>query len=179
MTEPVDVGAFLERLAQEEGENPLASNPQLQTYITTYLETFIFNGSIDPLLREQAILRIMWRLNQPYEWGNHYRIARKAGLSDGDILAVRSADPEHALEGPPALVVRAADEIVDIGRLTPPTMQTVEELFVDPGIVLEFLYLVAGYRMMASVSASRGPRKIRGNVWPPDGVGPDGPGTTS
>jgi hypothetical protein len=179
MTEPVDVGAFLERLAQEEGgENPLASNPQLQTYITTYLETFIFNGSIDALLREQAILRIMWRLNQPYEWGNHYRIAKKAGLSDRDILAVRSPDPDHALQGPAALVVRAADEIVDVGRLTPQTMKTVEDLLVDPGVVLEFLYLVAGYRMMASVSASRGPRQIRGDIWPPDGVGPDESGAT-
>jgi hypothetical protein len=177
MTDHVDVGAFLERLAQEEGENPLASNPQLQTYITTYLETFIFKGSIDPLLREQAILRIMWRLNQPYEWGNHYRIAKKAGLSDADILAVRSSDPD-ALQGPSALVVRAADEIVDIGRLTPRTMKSVEDLFVDPGIVLEFLYLVAGYRMMASVSASRGPRQIRGDIWPPDGVGPDESGLT-
>jgi hypothetical protein len=178
MTEPVDVRAFLERLAQEEGENPLASNPQLQTYITTYLETFIFNGSVDPLLREQTILRIMWRLNQPYEWGNHYRMAKKAGLSDGDILAVRSSDPDHALQGPAALVVRAADEMVDIGRLTPPTMRAVEGLFVDPGIVLEFLYLVAGYRMMASVSASREPHKIRGATWPPDGVGPDESGLT-
>jgi hypothetical protein len=178
MTEPVDVGAFLERLAQEEGDNPLASNPQLQTYIRTYLETFIFNGSIDPLLREQAILRIMWRLNQPYEWGNHYRIAKKAGLSDADILAVRSSRPDHAVQGPAALVLRAADEIVDIGRLTPHTMRSVEDLFVDPGIVLEFLYLVAGYRMMASVSASRGPRQIRGDIWPPDGVGPQESGLT-
>jgi hypothetical protein len=178
MTEPVDVGAALERLAEEAGENPLASNPQLRTYITTYLETFIFNGSIDPLLREQAVLRIMWRLNQPYEWGNHYRIAKKAGLSDRAILAMRSSDPDHVLQGPAALVVRAADEIVDIGRLTPQTMKAVEDLFVDPGIVLEFLYLVAGYRMMASVSASRGPRQIRGHIWPPDGVGPEESGMT-
>jgi 4-carboxymuconolactone decarboxylase len=178
MTEPVDIRAALERLAQEQGENPLASNPQLQTYIATYLQTFIFNGSIDPLLRQRAILRIMWRLNQPYEWGNHYRIAKKAGLSDADILAVRSSDPDHAVQGPAALVVRAADEIVDIGRLTPQTMKSVEDLFVDPGIVLEFLYLVAGYRMMASVSASRGPRQIRGDIWPPDGIGPQESGPT-
>ena len=76
------------------------------------------------------------------------------------------------------MVVRAADEIVDLGRLMPQTMKAVEDLFVDPGIVLEFLYLVAGYRMMASVSASRGPRQIRGGIWPPDGVGPEESGPT-
>ena len=40
-----------------------------------------------------------------------------------------------------------------------------------PSVLLEFLYLVAGYRMFATVSASSG-RGYDGPLWPPDGVGP-------
>ena len=68
-----------------------------------------------------------------------------------------------------------ADDIVDRGQLAPDTYAAVREVFTDPGVLSEFLYLVAGYRMFASVSATRHntaeDRELP--VWPPDGVGPD------
>ena len=49
------------------------------------------------------------------------------------------------------------------------------EVFTDPGVLSEFLYLVAGYRMFASVSATTHNTAEERDlpVWPPDGVGPD------
>jgi hypothetical protein len=75
-------------------------------------------------------------------------------------------------------VLRAADEVVDLGRITPATMDACRALFTDPAVLQEFLYLVAGYRMFATVSASSD-REPEGTAWPPDGVGPDAasPGT--
>ena len=113
----------------------------------------------------------MWRCNQPFEWANHYRLARDIGLSDDEVLAVRTTAPARDLSGGPALVVRAADEVVDRGRLTSATYAECGELFADSSVLLEFLYLVAGYRMFATVSASSG-RRYDGPPWPPDGVGP-------
>jgi alkylhydroperoxidase/carboxymuconolactone decarboxylase family protein YurZ len=170
------IAEAIARLAAESGDNPLADHPQLQQFVICYLETFLYKGTIDPRLREQAILRIMWRLDQPYEWGNHYRWAKKVGLTDEEVLGVRSTTPERDLDSTVALVIRAADEIVDRGCLSPETMTSVEQLFVEPGQIMEFLYLITGYRMMASVSASRGHRKVKGQIWPPDGVGPSGAG---
>jgi hypothetical protein len=151
----------------------LDGHPQLRAFFECWLDTFVFKGRVDAHLRELTILRIMWRCAQAFEWGNHYRLARRIGLSDEDVLAARTADPARALTGPVAVVVRAADEVVDLGRITPETMASCRELFPDPGVLHEFLFLVAGYRMFATVSASTD-RVQEGLLWPPDGVGPEG-----
>jgi 4-carboxymuconolactone decarboxylase len=77
-----------------------------------WLDTFIFRGAIDAGLRERAILRVMWRRGRAYEWRNHYRLARAAGLTDDDVLAVRCADRRGSCPAT-RTVVQAADEIVD------------------------------------------------------------------
>src|SRR5262249_51161455 len=114
----------------------------------------------------------MWRCGQAFEYGNHYRIARNVGVTREEVLAVRTPTPEQDLDGAVAVVVRAADEVVDDGRISEATMQALEDVFPGP-LLLEFVYLVAGYRTFATVGASR--REERAPMraaWPPDGVGP-------
>jgi alkylhydroperoxidase family enzyme len=163
--------SLLAGLEERQDRKPLDMSSQLRSFFACWLETFILKGQVDPALRERAILRVMWRCNQPFEWANHYRLARDIGLSDEDVLAVRTASPTRDLSAGPALVVRAADEVVDLGHLTPATYAECGELFAEASVLLEFLYLVAGYRMFATVSASSG-RGYDGRLWPPDGVGP-------
>jgi len=149
-----------------------AIDPHLAPFFETWLDTFIFHGRLDPKLRELAILRVMWRCRQAFEWGNHYRLARNAGVTREEVLAIRTATPEHDLAGPVALVVRAADDVVDDGSVSEPTMVALRALF-PRGLLDEFLYLVAGYRMFATVSASRREARVGSHApWPPDGVGP-------
>ena len=112
----------------------------------------------------------MWRCGQAYEWSNHYRLARKAGLSDEDAVAVRTDDPVRDLPRPAAAVVGAADEVIDLGRVTANTMVALRELFPGP-LLQDFLYLVAGYRMFAIVSASTA-EIHEGSEWLSDGIGP-------
>jgi hypothetical protein len=149
-------------------------DPHLTPFFETWLDTFIFHGRLDAKLRELAILRIMWRCEQAFEWGNHYRLARNAGVTREQVLAIRTPTPEQDLEGSVAAVVRAADEVVDAGCVTEATMIALRGLFPDGSLLDEFLYLLGGYRMFATVSASK--REAREGAhapWPPpDGVGP-------
>jgi len=174
--QPLDARTALARLASEEGrgeaDEPQRS-PQLQQFLECYLDTFIFNGNVDPRIRELTILRVLWRCGAAYEWGNHYRLGRNAGLSREEIVAIRTEEPERDLAGEVATAVRAADDVVELGRITPETLAACRALFPDPGILQEFVYLVAGYRMMATVGASLAPeRPPAKRPWPPDGVGP-------
>jgi len=184
-TEPGETGSdppvetsgadVLSRFRGRSGSDALESNPQLRAFFECWLDTFLFKGQVDPRLRELTILRLMWRCNQSFEWANHYRLARNVGVSRGDIVAIRTRDPARDLDGDVAVVVRAADDIVDRGHLAPDTYAAVGEVFTDPGVLTEFLYLVAGYRMFASVSATRH-NTAEGSelpVWPPDGIGPE------
>lgn len=144
----------------------------LAPFFHTWLDTFVFHGRLDPRLRELAILRIMWRCGQAFEWGNHYRFARDAGVTRAQVLAIRTPTPERDLDGAVAVVVRAADEVVDDGVVGEATMGALGELFPGP-LLDELLYLLGGYRMYATVSASkREGRPSPRAPWPPDGVGP-------
>jgi alkylhydroperoxidase family enzyme len=173
---PGDSGAaVLARFSGRSASGELDRNPQLRVFFECWLDTFLFKGTVDPRLRELTILRVMWRCAQSFEWANHYRIARRLGVTDAEILAVRTTEPDADLAADAALVVRAADEMLDLGRLTPPTYAATQLLFRDPGVLQEFLYLTGGYRMFAFVSATTGSSAADHGLplWPPDGVGPE------
>ena len=163
-------------LEESEHRSALDSHPQLRRYVECFLETFLWSGRLDPRLRELTILRLAWRCAQPFEWTNHYRLAREAGVSDEEVLAVRTARAAETLGDPVRLVVRAADEVVDVGYLTPATYEACDSFFADPALLHEFVHLVAGYRMMATVLNTTRPsvRTAGLAVWPPDGIGPPG-----
>lgn len=164
----------LSRFRGRRGTESLDANPQLRAFLECWLDTFLFNGTVDARLRESTILRVMWRCGRSFEWANHYKLARQVGMTDEEVVAIRAPAPKEALPDDVAVVMSAADEMVDLGRLTPATYAAVTELFPDPGTRHEFLYLVAGYRMFASVSATTGNEaEARGLPrWPPDGVAP-------
>jgi alkylhydroperoxidase family enzyme len=160
--------------ALEAGGHTLHMDPHMQPFLEAWLDTFIFKGRIDARLRELAILRIMWRCRQPYEWGQHYRFARQAGASREDVVAIRTASPDQDLEGAVAIVIRAADEVVDDGAVGASTLDALESVFDDDAFVDEFLHVVAGYRMFATLGASRRePMPLTHAAWPPDGIGPE------
>jgi alkylhydroperoxidase family enzyme len=154
--------------------SPLDSHPQLRTYIETFLRTFLFEGRVDPRLRELVILRVAWRCGQPYEWAQHYRRARSAQVTDEDILSMRADDLEDVADESLRLLARAADEVVDLGRISAGTYAACARYFDDAAVLHEFLHLVAGYRMMATILNTTSPSVEAAGLplWPPDGNGP-------
>jgi hypothetical protein len=157
----------------QQGGTASQLDPHMAPFFEMWLDTFIFHGRLDPRLREFAILRIMWRCNAPLEWGNHYQLARQAGITREEVLSIRTDHPDRDLSGAALLAVRAADQMVDSGILTPQTMTLLADEVSDPALVDEFLYLLGGYRMYASVSGSkREPYSGEHRPWPPDGIGP-------
>ena len=168
----MDAASELRRLERSgDGAAGVLTDRRLRAFFECWLDTFIFQGAIDPRLRELTILRVMWRTGRVYEWSNHYRLARTVGISDEEVLAVRTDDPVRDLAGPVGVVVRAADEVVDRGAVTRETMADLEVVFPDDLLRQEFLYVCAGYRMFATVSASSA-ELHDGAEWLPDGVGP-------
>ena len=165
---------ILDRNRNQTSTSALDSHPQLHAYVQCFLETFLIHGRVDPRLRELAILRIAWRCNQPYEWAQHYKRGITVGVTDADALAIRTSDPDRTLDDPEWLVVRAADDVIDLGYLTPETYAACGTLFDDAAVLHEFVHLVAGYRMMATILNTTRPSIADAGLpeWPPDGVGP-------
>jgi alkylhydroperoxidase family enzyme len=165
---------ILDRHASSGNVSALDSHPQLRLFMQCWLDTFLVKGLVDPQLRQLTILRLAWRCDQPFEWANHYRRARTEGVSDDDILSIRTDAPEHDLTGPVRTIVKAADEVVDIGFLSPETYAECATVFGEPAVLHEFLHLVAGYRMIATILNTTRPSVVEAGLpwWPPDGRQP-------
>src|SRR5687767_12024960 len=81
-----------ERVAQANIMRFALQHPRVAGVFAGMIDVAVLHGSLDARRREIAILRVGWRIGSVYEWSNHVGVARGVGLTDAEILAVRTAD---------------------------------------------------------------------------------------
>lgn len=106
----------------------------------------VVDTALGPERSEVVILRTGHRLNAPYEWGHHVSRARRLGMSDARIAALRGP-PEDMAPGDAALA-RAVDELVAGARLSPATREAAAALVGDAGL-LDLMATVGFYSTLA------------------------------
>jgi alkylhydroperoxidase family enzyme len=154
----------------------LAEHPALARFFESFVDTFLRQGRLDARLRELAILRVAWRCAQPYEWAQHYRLARQAGVTDAEVLGTRAGATHPGFGEVERSLLAAVDEIVDAGRLSHAGFERCTRALGGAlALAVEFLDLVAGYRMMATILHTTAPPLADAGLplWPPDGAAPD------
>src|SRR5207302_275745 len=88
----------------------LVRHPQLFRRWSPFGGTLLLAGTLPHRDRELLILRTAWNNGCDYEWGQHVRIARDAGLGDEIDLVI--AGPSAAGLAPfDAALLQAADEL--------------------------------------------------------------------
>jgi alkylhydroperoxidase family enzyme len=72
-------------------------------------------STLDPKLRELAILQVGWLARSPYEWSHHVKIGHDFGLTDDDVHAIADETAGRATRLDPVarLVLKAAREITN------------------------------------------------------------------
>ena len=70
------------------------------------------DNTIRPREREILVLRTAWRVKCGYEWTRHMEIARKAGLRDDEIEAVKRPVADGNWSARDAALIKAADALV-------------------------------------------------------------------
>lgn len=72
-------------------------------------------STLDPRLREMAILQVGWLARSAYEWSHHVKIGHDFGVTDADIeaLVADTRGEPTALDPTTRLVLRAAREVHD------------------------------------------------------------------
>src|SRR5262245_17270478 len=99
-----------DRVAQANIMRFALRHPGVASVVAGMIDLAVFHGALDARLREIAILRVGWRIGSVYEWSNHVGVARGAGLSDREIVAVRTAD-ERVLAAADLLAIHVVDEV--------------------------------------------------------------------
>lgn len=117
--------------------------------------TLMFRGELSRADRELVTLRVAWRCGSWYEWVQHVALARRAGLTAGEIGRV-VAGPSAAGWGPrERLLLGAADELHD-GRVVSDGTWQALSVELSERQLIELCLLVGHYEMLAVTLNSLG-----------------------
>ncbi|MEV0111373.1 carboxymuconolactone decarboxylase family protein [Nocardia sp. NPDC001965] len=127
----------------------LGHHPELGGAWLEYNGLLLERGTLAPLIRELAVLRVAWRTRSAYEWSQHTRMAAVLGMSTKTIEDIACGDtatwPE--LE---RLVLAATDELIDRHRVADTTWIALTE-YLDTRELIELLFVVGSYLCLALV----------------------------
>lgn len=145
-----EAGASRYLEAPESTPNVLAvmlQHPRVAGPFLRYNFTLLGAPTLDPLLRELAILRVAWHAQAQYEWLQHVRLALGAGLSSSRVAAIG-----EAIDGSWSLlesaVLHATDELLHVHRVSDDTW-TALATHLDQRSRMELVYVVGTYVMLA------------------------------
>jgi len=89
----------------------LANSPELARRISQLGQYFMIESSLDPRLRELAVLILMKRLNCEYGFVNHIGVARQAGVSREQIDQIDSYQTSPLFSEDDKLILRYAEQL--------------------------------------------------------------------
>lgn len=125
-------------------------------------------GKLPARDRELLILRSAWRCASSYEWGQHVRLAKQAGLSAEEIDRIATGPDAPAWELFDRTLLTAVDELHDDACLTDATWATLASRY-DERQLIELPMLVGQYHMLAFALNSLGVQREPGVPGLPDG----------
>ena len=133
----------------------LLNNPDAAAAVGHLGEYLRFNSSLDPAVREIAILSVAKQTDSEYEWVHHEPVARAVGVRPAVIESIQSGRAPMGLPAKEGVFAQAAKELVDDGDLTGRTFQAIEHLLGPSGVV-DFVVLVGYYAMLATALRALG-----------------------
>lgn len=103
---------------------------------------------IDARDRELMILRMAWRYDSEFEWGQHYQPAFDAGLSADDLVRVKTAALDDGWDDWDRAVLAATDGMIS-DCMIPDTAWHVLRRRYEEETMLEFVIFFGHYTMVS------------------------------
>lgn len=151
----------------------LLRHPTQARDFVQYFWDLMYEGRLDPRLRELAIMRIAWVTGSEYEWAQHWHLATGLGIAPDDLLAVRDWRSSDRVTRADRAVLAATDDVLEQGAVQPGSWAQLEIALPDPSVCIEAVLAITGWRMVASLLLSLDvPLEDGVEPWPPDGVRP-------
>jgi 4-carboxymuconolactone decarboxylase len=108
----------------------------------------LFHSTLSARDRELATVRVAWLRRGEYEWAQHVRMAKAAGLSGEEVDAI-SAGPDSPVWGPrDAALLGSVDEIVADRYVSDDTWKRLAEHF-DRKQLMDLVFTIGAYDLLA------------------------------
>ena len=106
------------------------------------------NSTLPDRVRELATMRTSWLRRGEYEWAQHVRLSREAGLTDAEIEAIRVGPSAAAWREHDAAVLRAVDEMITDRYLSDTTWAELSG-WLDRRQLMDLVFTVGTYEILA------------------------------
>jgi 4-carboxymuconolactone decarboxylase len=128
---------------------PLLRSPALLDHVAQLGEYLRFKSVLDARVRELAICIVARHLTNQFEWVMHAPLARKAGVADATIDAVRVGAAPKSLPDDEDAAFNFTQELLRTHGVSEPAYRTALTQFGEQGVVE--LATLAGYFTMVSL----------------------------
>lgn len=153
----------------------LLHHPELAARLNGLLHQLLWQGRLDPRLRELAIMRIGWVTGSVYEWTQHWTVALGLDIPPDDVLAVRDWRASDRLTAADRAVLAATDETLESGAVSAETWAEVETHLATAEERLELVAAIGNWRTFSQLLRTvEVPLEPGVEAWPPDGRSPAG-----
>ena len=144
----------------------LAQYPALSASWGRFARHVIGETSLPPRERELLILRTGWHCQSGYEFGQHRRMGREAGLSDTEIARVIEG-PDADWEPFDAMLLQAADELHAEAFVSDTTWAALAERYTQQQL-MDVVFTVGQYHLVSMALNSFGVQLEDGTPGFPD-----------
>ena len=125
----------------------LMQNPKLARSWSRFAGYILSGQSLPARDREILILRIGWLNQAPYEWEQHVRIGKAAGLSDDEIDRI-SKGPKAGWNKHDAALVQAADDLYENSVVSDEAWKQLSERF-STEQMMDAVFTVGQYNLVS------------------------------
>jgi 4-carboxymuconolactone decarboxylase len=123
----------------------LVNHPALTKAFLRFNIHLLYSSTLPPRIRELVILRVAHRRDCAYEWAHHVNLAKREGMSDDEIAAVRRGESADRFD---RAVLTGVDELDEKSQLSDETWATLGERF-DDRQRMDYVFTVGSYIMLA------------------------------
>lgn len=133
----------------------LGHHPDLLRRWTVFANHVLAKSTLPAREREMLILRTGWLCGSEYEWGQHTRIGKGAGLSDEEIRRIADGPDADGWSAEDALLLRAADELHQEQKVSDATWGQLSQRF-STKQMLDLVFAVGQYTLVCMALRSTG-----------------------
>jgi len=141
----------------------LARHPKLAKRWLVFGTHVLGKSTLDARARELVILRIGYRCQSEYEWGQHVRIGRAAGLTDEEIKRIAKGPDATGWAPFDATLLRAADELHDDCCITDATWRALAERYSEQQLI-DLIFAIGQYTLVCMALNSLGVQREPGTL---------------
>lgn len=126
----------------------LAHHPDLLRRWLVFGNHVLFKSTLPPRERELVILRIGWLCEAEYEWAQHVKIGKDAGLTDAEIERIKAGPNARGWNEPDTLLLQATDELRRAAFISDATWKGLSAHF-DAKQLMDVVFAVGQYNLVS------------------------------